>query len=193
MIDRRTALKKTGLLIGAGITASLSTSILQSCVDKADKYDWQPQFLTSEGVRTVDQITHILIPDVEVPEAIKNLIPKYIDIILAEYTPQEQQEAFKIAFEEFNSLSLNATGKDFLNSNAEEKLSFLKNEEKRFLENEQPNYFGTIKQLVYEVFFKTEIGVTQYLKFKPLPGKFHGCIPVSQVNGIVYTSFNLSL
>ncbi|MCP4977478.1 MAG: gluconate 2-dehydrogenase subunit 3 family protein [Maribacter sp.] len=192
-MDRRTALKKTSLLIGAGITVTISSSILQSCADKADKYDWQPQYLTSEGVSTVDQIAHILIPDEEVPEATKKLIPKYIDTILAEYTPKEQQTAFETAFEEFNSLSASTTGKGFLKSSVEEKLSFLKNEEKRFLENGQPTYFGTVKQLVYEVFFKTEVGVTQYLIFNPLPGKYHGCVPLSEVNGIIYSGFNFSL
>lgn len=192
-MDRRTALKKTSLLIGAGMTATISSSILQSCADKADKYDWQPRYLTLEGVSTVDQIVHILIPDEEVPEATKKLIPEYIDIILADYTPKEQQDAFKIAFEEFHTLSANATGKGFLNGSAADKLSFLKNEEKRFLESELPTYFGTVKQLVYEVFFKTEVGVTQYLKFNPLPGKFHGCVPVSEVNGIIYSSMNFSL
>lgn len=194
-MDRRTALKKTSLLIGAGITTTISTSILQSCIEKVDKYDWQPQFLSYEGVRTIDDIARILIPDQEVPETTKKLIPKYIDTILAEYTARDQLDAFEMAFEEFNTLSIEEKDNDkgFLESSAKEKLSFLKSEEKRFLENVEPTYFGTIKILVYEVFFNTEVGVTQYLKFNPLQGKFIGCVPFSEVDGIIYSSMNFSL
>ena len=88
---------------------------------------------------------------------------------------------------------MESIGKAFLNCNEDEKLTFLKNEEVRFIESGTPTYFGTVKQMVYQVFFNTEVGVTQYLKFNPLLGKFSGCVPLAEVNGIIYSNLNFSM
>lgn len=192
-MDRRTALKQSSLLIGAGLTLTISSSILQGCAENIDEEVWNPRFLSSNGARTIDEITQILLPDSEIPEMTKKLIPQYIDTILTEYTPKEQQDAYLAAFQKFNILSQETIDIAFLDSTQDEKLSFLKSEEVRFIESGEATYFGTVKELVYHVFFNTEVGVTQYLKFDPLPGKFSGCIPLADVNGIIYSNLNFSI
>jgi hypothetical protein len=92
-----------------------------------------------------------------VPEDTKKLIPKYIDTILSENTAKEQQDVFDLAFERFNVLAMESISKTFLSRSEDEKMTFLKNEEVHFIESGTPTYFDTVKQLVYQVFFNTEV------------------------------------
>lgn len=182
-MDRRIALKKTGLLIGAGLSFATTTSILQSCADKPAEKTWKPEFLSEELTNVLGAISEILIPVEQVPEAAGLQIPRYIDTILKDFSPPGEQQAFLKGFDQFKSDCQDQCSNDFLNCPRQQQLDFLKNEEKKFVENPVPNFFGTVKLLTYEVFFNTEVGVTQYLKYQPVPGTYEGCVPLSEVNG----------
>ena len=40
-----------------------------------------------------------------------------------------------------------------------------------------PHFFALIKQLTLLGYFSSEIGVTQTLRYDPIPGVYDGCVP----------------
>ncbi len=185
-MDRRKAIKKTGLLFGAGLTISTGTAFLQSCLQDKRGIDWEPKFLSSDGALLVSDITNILIPDTDIPDTVKALIPRYLDVVLLDYSQKEEQDNFTNGIKAFNLHCEKTTGTIFTDCNTEQKVVFLKKEERHFIESVQPTFYGTLKQLIFESFFQTEYGTTQLLGFNPLPGGYSGCVPMSDTKHIQF-------
>ena len=184
-MDRRLAIKKTGALFGTALT----TSFLHSCVwEKKETLSWVPQFLEHKHALMAKQITHVLIPDPEVPENIKNTIPQRLDVILQEYTQKDAQNSFIEGMVEMEKRSLEFIGKEFSNANLEEKTRFLKEEEKKFVASDTPTFYGDLKQMIFETFFQTEYAVTQLLYFDALPGGYDGCVPFEEIGRIQHSN-----
>ena len=191
-MNRRSAIKKTGLLFSAGLTLTTSTAILQSCLEDKRGIDWEPKFLSKDDALLVSDMTNVLIPDQDIPDSVKNLIPKYIDVMLSDYSSQKEQDNFSKGIKDFGLGCKNDTGATFMDCNSDQKITFLKKEEEDFVGSEQPTFYGTLKQLIFESFFQTEYGV-QLLDFNPLPGGFSGCVPLSDLKHIQfnYATFKL--
>lgn len=191
-MNRRSAIKKTGLLFGTGLTLATGTTILQSCRDDKRGVDWEPKFLSKDNALLVSDITNILIPDKDIPDTVKNLIPKCIDVVLLDYSQKEEQDDFSNGIKEFNLRCENDMGITFADCSSDQKMTFLKKEEEGFVGSEEPTFYGTLKQLIFESFFQTEQGV-QLLDFNPLPGGFRGCVPLSDLKNIQfnYATFKL--
>ena len=191
-MNRRKAIKKTGLLFGTGITISTGTTFLQSCLQQDGGFDYEPKFLSTDHAHLVRDITNILIPDKDIPEAIKVLITRYIDEVLVNYSSKEEQDNLIKGIAAFNHQCETITGAAFSKCKHQQKVAFLEKEEKTFLDSEQPTFYGTLKQLIFESFFQTEYGL-QLLGFNPLPGGYNGCVPMSDAKHIQfeYGSFKL--
>ncbi len=186
-MDRRTAIKKTGLLFGATLTISTGASILQSCLNKQRNIGWEPKFMSINNALLVNDITNILIPDTNIPDKVKNVIPKYLDEILMNYSLKEEQDNFSNGIESFDIRCEKDMGAIFMDCNSQQKITFLKEEEKQFVASEHPTFYGTLKQLVFESLFQTEHGITQFLDFNPVPGGYSGCVPLSDIDKIQFT------
>ena len=44
-----------------------------------------------------------------------------------------------------------------------------------------------VKKLVIRGYFNSEIGVTQALNYRPIPGTFKGCIPLKESDGKLWS------
>jgi hypothetical protein len=167
-------------------------AILQSCLEDKRSIDWKSKFLSKDDALLVSDITNVLIPDQDIPDSVKNLIPKYIDVVLLDYSSQEEQDNFLNGIKDFGLRCKNDTGSTFMDCNNDQIITFLKKEEEDFVGSEQPTFYGTLKQLIFESFFQTEHGV-QLLDFNPLPGGFSGCVPLSDLENIQfnYATFKL--
>ena len=189
----RSAIKKTGLSFGIGLSLATSSSVFQSCIDSEPTDSWQPKFLKAEDVDLVDGVVNILIPDEEVPAKVRAAIPKYVDAILTDYSPAEAREKFSDGLNLFNASCTDMHMKEFIACDKEQKISFLKKEEEAFVQATEPTFFGDLKKMVFEAFFQTEIGVKQFLSFNPTVDQFAGCIPFEEVGKIQYSSNSFSL
>ncbi len=175
------------MLLGTGLTLTTSTTLLQSCLQDT-KETWEPKFLSKEIARLVGEVVYLLIPDPDIPNSIKNVVPKYIDTVLLDYTGKEEQDKFIKEVNAFDSRCKKIMGKDFIACNDDQKITFLKKEEKHFVESREPTFYGTLKQMIFESFFRTEYGITQLLHFEALPGSYSGCIPMSDIGRIQHSN-----
>ena len=192
-MDRRTALKKTGVLFGSGIMASSSGLLMQSCIEKVKNKTLDTKVLTDQDIAMLDDIIQHLVPDSEVPEEIKLAIPLFIDTTLADYSHSDQVRTFKEGMQKFNTDCETKNGSVFINCTKNQQLDYLKKQESNFVTSNTPTFYGSLKQWTFEAFFQTEYGITNYLLYNPLPGTYSGCVPMKEMGRIQHNNDSFKL
>ncbi len=174
--------------MGSGVAVSSSGLLMQSCMEKARKETIQTTVLSSMEVEMINGIVHHMIPDPELPEDVSLAIPLYIDITLTEYVDGETKETFIKGIQELQRTCSGEYGIPFLDCSKDQQLELLKKQELEFIGSQQPTFYGMLKQWVFEAFFQSEFGVTNYLLYDPLPGGYKGCVPVAEVGRIQHSN-----
>lgn len=185
-MKRRTAIKNTAFAFGGILSASVMSSLFESCTAPAVEDVWKPDFLSVEQGQIVTRIADILIPTTDTPGAVDALVPQFVDLAAKLLLSEEEQKQTEAGFSALNDACKKMNGKAFLDCSEEEQFNFLKEEEKVAMESDGPTLFGGLKQIIYQGFFNSEIGCTEVLKYDPVPGNYDGCIPYSEVNGTWY-------
>jgi len=187
-MDRRSALKKTGWLLGSGMIVSSSGLLMESCIAKVKEETVGTKLLSNVEVEIILGMVNHMIPDTKLPENVSLAIPFYLDLTLTEYVDKETRETFEQGFQQFQRACNDQYGTAFLDCTKEQQLEFLKKQELDFIESQQPTFFGMAKQWIFEAFFQTEFGITNYLVYDPIPGGYLGCIPTAQIGGIQHSN-----
>lgn len=178
-------------MIGGAFSASAIASMFQGCVAPPAGEVWKPDFLSVDEGKLVTQIVDIVIPPSdEVAGGVEALVPQFIDRYFSlmlkkeEEVGLDEEKFFRDGAKEFLAEFKKANGKSFDKASAEERLAYLKEEDKKFVNAEGTTWFGALKEITYRGFFNSEVGVTEVLKFDPVPGNYDGCVPLSEINGI---------
>ena len=53
--------------------------------------------------------------------------------------------------------------------------------------NNEASFYMNLKKLVIRGYINSEIGVTQALNYRPIPGTFRGCIPLKESDGKIWS------
>ncbi|MEM1120957.1 MAG: gluconate 2-dehydrogenase subunit 3 family protein [Bacteroidota bacterium] len=196
-MKRRTVIKNTALLFGTAFSSSIAATLLSGCQSGAGvggQLGWTPVFLDQLQARLLQRIAGIMIPETDIAGAVGMGIPQALDAFAKTYMPPNEQAQFTQGLTTLNSDCKKAMGQPFLDLDDAQQLIFLQAEEKKLVANPDPRqltFLGTLKKLVYEAYFSSEVGATEVLKYDPVPGGFSGCIPFSEVNG-TWVSFDMS-
>jgi putative sterol carrier protein len=97
--------------------------------------------------------------------------------MVAKAYSDENREKFMTALQEFTTES------NFLKLSSEKRTEYVYAEhEKAIKENIQPRPFVmTMKELTMLGFFTSKSGATEVLRYEAVPGKYNGCMPLSEV------------
>lgn len=182
-MDRREALKRTAWIMGGAVSAPAIMGILKGCTAKPT-IDWKPVFLSSDQGVLVTQVAEIIIPKTDTPGAKDVGVPGFIDQIVKECFPKEDQDKFLNDLKAFDDEAKKEYGDPFIDLDAEQQSAFVKKVHDAAVnaeENETSRPFIlTMKELTMLGFFTSEPGATQILQYSPVPGAYKGCIPVSE-------------
>tara|TARA_R110002167_G_scaffold29977_5_gene99512 strand:+ start:1837 stop:2430 length:594 start_codon:yes stop_codon:yes gene_type:complete len=191
-MDRRKALKKTGLLAGAAITMPSIFSLLQSCKNEA-RLDWQPQFFTEEEAKTVSTMLDMILPTTDTPGALDVKADMFIDTVIAKTYDKAGQENMRAELAKFNAECKANYGDVFINLSAADRVEVLKAAETssgKFnpgvwgttVGNQEPvGFYRSMKSMAIWAYFTSEEMGENVLGYDPIPGEFEGCKPVSEV------------
>jgi len=140
-MDRRQAIKTTGLIFGGAAFSAISISSLSSCQSSvaADMAAWQPSFFSVEQGKIIQAVADILIPRTDTPGALDAGVPEYIDLMVKANMDEEEQEQVQAGFKGFMEQCKAATGKTFNDCSPKEQLSFLQQAEKEAMESDEPS------------------------------------------------------
>ena len=111
-MDRRKALKDSGILALATWGAPSILSMLQSCQTQ-ERLDWQPKFFSEKEARTVSKLVDLLLPTTDTPGALDVKVDIFMDKFFAEAVDESGQLQTREAISAFNDQCKAQHGKDF--------------------------------------------------------------------------------
>ena len=185
-INRREALRKTALMMGAAVSASALAGLLQGC-KTTPELTYVPKFFTEDQGRLVMEVAEIIIPKTDTPGAKDVGVPGFIDTMLKDCYKKEDQDRFLEGLNAFDEEAKKAYSDSFIYCKPEQQAELVKKthdaaiaEAKENREAKRPFILMT-KELTLLGFFTSEPGATQVLQYEAVPGAYHGCVPLSQV------------
>ena len=109
-MDRRTAISRISLLLGAAVSAPTAAALLSGCRPPGQGY--RPRVLSEEAYAAVGRLAEVILPETDTPGALKAGVHGYVDMLLAEYYPPEEAVTLKDAIELLRSSLLDRPTED---------------------------------------------------------------------------------
>lgn len=185
MINRREALRRTALLMGAALSAPAIAGVLNGCSAKPS-INWKPEFLSSEQGTLISQLSEIIIPKTDTPGAIDVGVPEFIDKMLKDVYSKEDQDRFIAGLNEFDDAAQKESGDVFIGMDVEDQLTFVTRVHKEGVEtmkakpSDPKPFIMAVKELTLLGYFTSEVGATKVLQYAPVPGAYKGCVPLEE-------------
>lgn len=191
-MDRRSALKKTGLFAGAAVAMPSILSILQSCKNEK-RVNWQPLFFTPVEVKTVSTLVDMVLPRTDTPGALDVKVDVFIDRVIAKTYDKDGQQNLRDEIAEFNSGCEKKYGDTFHKLDQEQRSAVLASAEKtsgkfnpniwgKTVGDQKPiGFYRAMKSMAIWAYFTSEEIGENVLSYLPVPGAYDGCTPVAQI------------
>jgi len=185
LIDRREALRKTALLMGAAVSASTVSAFLYGCKTRPN-LNYKPAFFTEDQASLVSQGAEIILPKTDTPGATDVGVPNFIDMLVKDCYKEEDQKKFLDGLHDFDQNAIKAFGSRFIEGSPEQQLDYLKkthddavNAAKADPKLPRP-FILKLKELTMLGYFVSEPGATKVLQYIAVPGAYHGCVPLAE-------------
>jgi gluconate 2-dehydrogenase gamma chain len=185
LIDRREALKKTALFLGAAVSASAMAGILNGCKATPD-LNYKPVFFNEDEARLVSELSDIILPKTDIPGAKELGVPNFIDKVLNECYKPEDQERFKTGLAAFEEEAKKAHGDSFIYCKPEDQVAHITKSIQAAIDESKKNpgtkrpFILMAKELTMLGYFSTQVGAENVLQYEAVPGSYKGCIPLKE-------------
>lgn len=191
-INRRTAIKKTGLLAGLAVLAPSLSGILQSCQGETIE-SWSPEFFKSEEADLISAMVDTIIPRTNTPGGLDVNVHVFLDKMVAEGYDESGKAYMRTELNKLSQQAIEDHGAPFPELDDAAKRAFLKKLEKSSPkigpgvwgtgvgDQEPPGFYRSLKSMMIWAYASTEKISTEVLNYNPIPGEYNGCIPVSEV------------
>ena len=186
-MNRREALKNSGLLAGISLSTVGLGSLLQAC-QQTPRVDWQPLFFTADEAPVLSAIVDTLLPATDTPGALELKVDMFVDTMLKRVLSPDDQAHVRKGFEKFQAITQELFGKPFTELASSERGEVLKRvgtETNRFnpsiwgstLGVQPPiDFYRRVRQYALVGYFTSEKIGTEHLIYDPVPGEQIGCI-----------------
>lgn len=181
-MNRRDALKRTALIMGAAVSASTVAAVLDGCTPSGGGMEWTPQFLDKPQAGIVNAFAERLLPRTDTPGAQDVGVPEYIDRMYGQYLTEKETETFTAGLAEVEALSQAAHQSSFVSLDAakqDELIMSIATEE-----GKPKAFLRKMRELTILGFVTTEVISKEMLAYDPIPGAYKGCIDLAE-NGSV--------
>lgn len=185
-MNRREALQRLILLVGAGVAAP---ALLRGSLAQAAQPS-PARFFTPSQLRVVGEVAEIMIPRTATPGAQDVGVPGFIDVVLLNVYAPVDRARYLEGLAAFDALAVQSYGKPFTRLKGDQRAAQVHSVHDAAVAEElqrkalhapiQRPFILMTKELAMLGFFSSEIGATQVLQYVAIPGSYHGCLPVSQ-------------
>jgi len=185
LIDRREALRKTALLMGAAVSATAIAGIMSGCKATPD-LNYKPVFFNEDQARIISELAEIILPKTDTPGAKEVGVPNFIDTIVNENYEKEDQERFIAGLTAFEEDAKKTYGDGFIYCKPEDQIALVKKslgaaiQEKKENTATKKSFILMAKELTMLGYFTSEPGATKVLQYEAVPTKYNGCIPLNE-------------
>src|SRR5277367_2132081 len=186
-MNRREALAQVAFIMGGALSLP---AILLDETHAATPAAGGPLFFNDAEGALVAEVAEIMIPRTSTPGAKDAGVPLFIDTMLkGAYSPADQRR-YRRGLREFDALARRTHQGNFLALDAKTQAALVQSVHDAAVTDELQRkarhapitrpFILMTKELTMLGFFTSEIGATQVLQYRAIPGSYHGCIPVSQ-------------
>lgn len=191
-MNRRSALKKTGVLAGAAVAMPTLFSIFQACQSET-RLNWKPEFFTEGEAKTISTLLDTILPRTDTPGALDVKSDIFIDKVIAKTYDEAGQAKMRSEIAAFNAACEKEFGAIFSELNTEDKTKVLQKEETtsgKFSpgvwgtavgKQEPIGFYRAMKSMAIWAYFTSEEIGKNVLSYDPIPGNFEPCKPLSEV------------
>jgi len=190
-MDRRSALKKAGVLACSAVAIPSLFSLLQSCKSE-NRLGWQPLFFTESEAKTIAAILDMILPRTDTPGALDVKSDIFIDKVIAKTYDEEAQAKMRSEIAAFNSECEKNFGNAFVELNPADREKVLQAAEKNSgkfspgvwgtaVGKQEPiGFYRSIKSMAIWAYFSSEEIGKNVLAYDPIPGTYEPCMPLSE-------------
>lgn len=198
-MDRRELLKMIAALTGGVVIGG--EAFLSGCTNKDQKA--ASILLTEKDVPFLNEVAETILPATKTPGAKAANVGQFMTVVINDCYDEEDQKIFREGMDKINDACKKMHGHSFMDAKPEERHQLLlsidketkdfqdkfnKDQEikekaardrgdKSYKREQMPKqYYSMVKQLTLWGYFTSKEGITQALRFTPVPGKYVGCI-----------------
>lgn len=184
-INRREAIKRAALLLGAAISPSILSGALRAQAPGAAA-SARPVFLSAAQLATAGAVVERILPKTATPGALDAGVPGFIDVMAGGYLTVEEQARLTAGLADVEARSKAAHGRGFGEIGAPQQDALLK---KLATESDEISqaFFRLVRELTIVGYFTSELVGKTVLHYDPVPGRYDGCIPISEVGNVNWT------
>jgi hypothetical protein len=188
-MNRRNALRNTGLLAGATALSPALLTLFQSCRAEP-RIDWQPQFFTEEEALFMSAFVDTLLPRTDTPGGLDVKADMFIDKVFAQAYDQEAQQKVRAEMAAFNAGAEQQLGAPLADLSPEDRAAVFRAAEAEggkfngqvwgtsVGEPENISFYRSLKLMAIGAYLSSEEIGEQVLRYDPIPGGYDGCMPL---------------
>ena len=184
-ISRREAIRRTALMLGVAVTPSLFSAVMQAQAAAA-MGNAAPRFLNAGQFAVVGAIAERILPKSNTPGARDVGVPAFLDLMYGEYLTEDEKTVFVAGLAEVEALSRKNGQQGFVQlTEAQQDAVLTKIADAA--QKQEKTFFHLIKELTLLGYFTSESIGKNVLHYDPIPGRYEGCIPLSDVGNKSWT------
>jgi Gluconate 2-dehydrogenase subunit 3 len=185
-MDRRELLKMIAILTGGAVVGA--EAFLTGCKN-AETVGTE---FTPTNVAFLDEVAETILPATNTPGAKAAKVGQFMTVIVNDCYDPDDQKTFHDGMKQLNDAFDKKYSTSFMSGTPQQRHDFLVELDKEAKEhqkkradsmtgkdqkNKMPNhYFSLMKQLTLWGYFTSKEGMTQALRYNPVPGRYEGCI-----------------
>jgi hypothetical protein len=196
-LDRRELLKMIALVTGSAVIGG--EFFLTGCTSG----EKTGAGFTPGNIALLDEVGETILPATSSPGAKAAQVGEFMKVYVTDCYSQASQDAFTKGIVDLEDACKKMHGKSFMDCSPEQRQEFLlkleeesKSQNKKLEEEEKPardaakkvnkenefvpaprHFYTMMKQLTLLGYFTSKIGVTEALRYVPVPGKYDGALP----------------
>jgi len=139
------------------------------------------QVLDPHQSETVATIAEMIIPATDTPGARAAEVHRFIDLLLAEWAPDDDRKQFLEGLADVDARARAASATDFLTATEAQRGTILtaldaEAQQRRQVKSDAPpHFFDRMKFLTVYGYCTSEVGATAELHYEVIPGSYDGC------------------
>jgi gluconate 2-dehydrogenase gamma chain len=185
-LSRREVLRRAALVLGvSAVSPAIASAVMAGA--KADKAAG-PRILTAQQLLLVAVLTEMIIPTTSTPGANAAGVHHYIDVLLSDYFSRAHRESFLQGLADVDARARARGFDNFVAASPEHQYQIAVELDKEAYtepsngEAQKPSrFFRELKELTLTGYYTSQIGATKELSYDPIPGKYRGCVPYTDV------------
>jgi len=177
-LTRREAIKRAALFLGVALSPSILRGALAAAAGPLQNVAAKP--LGNAQRATIAAAVERIIPRTDTPGAIDVGVPAFIDVLYGSYLTEEEKTQLERGLQRIQDRSQTVHRRDFTNLAAEQQDDVLR----RLAESADATdayCFQQLRQLTVVGYFTSKPVGTTVLQYDPVPARYQGDIPLSEV------------